>query len=67
MVLERCPKATFCSKVRIEIVVAEAVCSFNTDADSKALILKAAGIENGSEHSLSALENEDHLQQLSAS
>ena len=67
MVWERCPKATFCSKIRIETAVAEAVCCFNTGACSKALILKAAEIENVGEHSFSALQKEDHLRQVSAS
>ena len=67
MIWERCPKATFCSKVRIESAVAEAVCCFNTGAGSKALILKAAGIKEVGQHSLTALQKEDHLRQVSAS
>ena len=67
MIWERCPKATFCSKVRIETAVAEAVCCFNTGAGSKALILRAAGIEKVGQHSLSALQKEDHTRLASTS
>ncbi len=67
MVWERCPKTTFCGKVRIECAVAEAVCCFNTGAGSKALILKAAGVENVGKYSLASLQEEDHIRQVSAS
>ncbi|XP_065065605.1 uncharacterized protein LOC135691614 [Rhopilema esculentum] len=66
MIWERCPKATFCSKVRIESAVSEAVCCFNTGAGSRALMLKEAGIEDIGEESLKSLQKEDHIRQISA-
>ena len=66
MIWEMCPKATFCSKVRIETAVSEAVCCFNTGAGSRALMLKEAGIEDIGEESFKALQKEDHIRQISA-
>ena len=66
LIWDRCPKTSFCSKVRIEAAVSEAVCCFNTGAASKAMLLKAMGLCEIGENSFTALEKEDMLRKKSA-
>ena len=61
LIWDRCPKTMFCSRARIESSVSEAVACFNTGAESKALLLKAAGIQNISRSTLISLRASDEL------
>ena len=67
LIWDRCPKTNFCSKIRIEAAVAEAVCCFNTGAASKAMLLKAMGINDVGENSFRALQKQDFHRKKSVS
>ena len=43
----RCPKTIFCGRERLLLAVSETVCTFNTGAASKVMLLKSAGISPG--------------------
>lgn len=66
LIWDRCPKTMFCSKARIEFSVSEAVSCFNTGAGSKALLLKAAGIQNVGRSTMISLRAADEVRRKSA-
>ena len=66
LIWKRCPKVMFFGKERIVFAVSEAVCTFNTRAGAKAVIMKAAGINNVGINLLLALRRKDNARLASA-
>lgn len=67
LIWQRCPKTMFFGKERVVSAVSEAVCVFNTGAGAKALIMKAAGVNEMGSNFLSALRKRDNDRLVSAS
>ena len=61
-----CPKNMFCSKAQIESGVSEAVSCFNTGAGTKAVILRAAGIQDVGRSTMISLRAADKLRTKAA-